>query len=114
MRIRLRLASQDIQSVSRPGSQSGRVKYVTFVGAKSGEALGVKQQAQLEGWRLDGFTHPPLLLLAQPPNTSIGVHPIKAVSVQKSRRRILFFLDWVDSIRNQVDSCDVHLTCINL
>ena len=92
---------------------------MTFVGAKSGEALGVKQQAQLEGWRLDGFTHPPLLLLAQPSNTSIafqciGVHPIKAVAVQQSRHRILFFLDWVDSIRIQVYSCDVHLTCINL
>ena len=59
------------------GVKSGRdVKYVTFVGAKSGEARDVKQQAQLEGWRLDGFTHPPLLLLPQPPNTSIGVHPI--------------------------------------
>ena len=48
----------------------------------NGPLCGVKQQAQLEGWGLDGFTHTLQLLLAQPPNTSTGLHPIKAVSVQ--------------------------------
>ena len=48
------------------GVKSGRgVKYVTFVGAKSGEALDVKQQAQLEGWGLDGFTLSLLLTSTQ-------------------------------------------------
>ena len=48
------------------GVKSGRgVKYVTFVGAKSGEALDVKQQAQLEGWGLDGFTLSLLLASTQ-------------------------------------------------